>query len=183
MIDLKKAKLPSAVKVDGSYYRIHTSFKYWLRFGQMITDKNILASDFDFMYINEKPESRINGFLELIAFYKPARILPRQAGDKNGSKVLDYEIDADLIYSAFMEQYGIDLVNSDMHWYKFSALLEGLKDTKLNEVIDYRTWDFTGGKPTPYTRRMQKLQQAWALPENDDAHDEALAAFDAQLHD
>ena len=60
----------------------------------------------------------------------------------NGSKAIDYEKDASLIYAAFMQAYSIDLfeMRGKLHWIKFMMLLNNLpEDTKLSKVIGYRT--------------------------------------------
>lgn len=183
MIDLKKARLPEAVVVDGNLYPVRTSFKNWLRFLELIADKNTLPDDFDFMYATDaKPQSRINGLIALVQFCNFPQELPRTQSDDTGEKAVDYTIDADYIYAAFLEQYGIDLVESDMHWYKFQALFRGLHDTKLNEIIGYRLYENTSGKRDPYTRQMEKLRSAWELPQESDEEDEALKAFEAKLY-
>jgi hypothetical protein len=183
MIELKKSRLPEAVEVDGSFYKVHTSFKYWLRFLELISDSHTPPQDFDFMYIEKKPASRINGLIALVQFCNPPTILPHT--DKlegSGEKAVDYAIDADYIFAAFMERYGIDLVESDMHWYKFQALFKGLHDTKLNEIIGYRLWVNTSEKRDAYTRQMEKLKTAWELPQESDEEDEDLKAFEALLY-
>lgn len=182
MIDLKKARLPETVEVDGSLYNVHTSFKYWLRFIELLSDTHTPPKEFDFMYDGARPTSRLNGLVALIQFCNPPTLLPRSdRSDDNGEKVVDYAIDADYIYAAFMEMYGIDLVESDMHWYKFQALFRGLHDSKLNEIIGYRLWENTSNRHDEYTRRMEKLRSAWALPDNSDENDEDLKAFEALL--
>ena len=183
MIDLKKARLPEAVEVDGSLYPINTSFKYFLRFLELLADKETKTQDFDFMYKIKKPQNRESGLLALIQFCNPPQTLPHT--DKLGGsseKAVDYTIDADYIFAAFMERYGIDLVESDMHWYKFQALFRGLHDTKLNEIIGYRLWENTSGKRDAYTRQMEKLRAAWDLPMQADEDDEELKAFQARLN-
>lgn len=180
MIDLKKHRLPEAVEVGGSLYPVHTSFKYWLRFLELIADKNTPPGKFDFMYsTDKKPESRLRGLIALVQFCNPPRELPRTKSDSEN--VLDYSIDADFIFSAFLEQYGIDLLDSDMHWHKFQALLFGLHGTKLNEIIGYRSYENTSGKRDAYTRQMEKLRAAWDLPQ-DSGDDEDLRAFEAKLY-
>lgn len=180
MIDLKKARLPEAVEVDGSLYPINTSFKYFLRFLELLADKETKPQDFDFIYKLEKPQNRESGLLALIQFCNPPQALPRITGGSS-ERATDYAIDADYIYAAFLEQYGIDLVESDMHWYKFQALFRGLYDTKLNEIIGYRLWENTSGKRDAYTRQMEKLKSAWELPQESDEEDEDLKAFQARL--
>lgn len=108
---------------------------------------------------------------ELLAFFNPVSTLPRPTGSDTSERVIDYELDADLIYSAFYEQYKIDLLQTDetghvikLHWHRFLALLNGLHDTRLNEIMGYRMWKRPKGKLTDYDREQQKLHEAWKLP-------------------
>lgn len=183
MIDLTKNRLPEAVEVDGNLYPVHTSFKFWLTFQKNLKNKNTPPADFDFMYKSKKPQDRESGLLALIQFCNPPQILPHTDKLEGSSeKAVDYTIDADYIFTAFMERYGIDLVESDMHWYKFQALFKGLHDTKLNEIISYRLWENTSGNHDAYTRQMEKLKTAWELPQESDEEDEDLKAFEALLY-
>ena len=183
MIELKKTRLPESVEVDGSLYAINTSFKYFLRFIELLGDKEAKPKDFDFMYKSKKPQARESGLIALVQFCNPPQFLPRTDKlESSGEKAVDYAIDADYIFAAFMERYGIDLVESDMHWYKFQALFKGLHDTKLNEIIGYRLWENTSGKRDAYTRQMEKLKSAWELPQESDEEDEDLKAFEALLY-
>lgn len=184
-MDLSEAKLPETVKVDGSTFYVKTSFKFWLKFLKKLDDKNAPPVDFDFMYDGARPRSRLNGIMALVQFCNPPQLLPRPDvfGSGSSEKATDYFVDAEYIYAAFMELYGIDLIESDMHWYKFLALFKGLHGTKLNEIIGYRLYENTSGKRDAYTRQMEKLRRAWELPQIEtDENDEALAAFEARLN-
>lgn len=182
MIALNKAILPESVNVSGKFYRIKTSFKYWLRFLELVENHEKNPYSFDFLYENEKPLERIKGFFALLAFCTPKSILPRQLGGKTDEKIIDYTIDADYIYSAFYEQYKIDLLTSNMHWYEFQALFKGLHDTKLNEIIGYRLYKFAGKKKSDFDKEMEQLRRAWELPKNDNEEDEALVRFESLLY-
>ena len=183
MIDLTKARLPEAIEVSGSFYRIHTDFRYFIRLDQLLHTRETRLEDLDFMFIAEIPQDRIAGFKALTAFMNPPRLLPRKNGrEEAGPPVIDYTLDADLIYAAFMQQYHIDLSTEPLHWRKFSALLAGLRDTKLNDVIGFRLWENTSGKKDEYTRAMQKLHDAWEIEVKDEAEDAALAEFEAKLN-
>lgn len=182
MIDITKVSLPSAVEVGGRPYKIKSDFKNMLIFQRLLKDKTSDIEAFDFIYSYEKPADRVAGILAVCKFMNPPQELPHAA--KDGTKaenVLDYDIDADLIYSAFMDCYGIDLINTSMHWYKFCTLLHAVHDCKLSDVIGYRLWQ-SDGRNDEYSRRMQKLQDAWRLPQPEDTEpDEALDEFLSQL--
>lgn len=182
MIDLTKYRLPETVEVDGSLYPVHTSFKSWLRFLELVAARNTPPKKFDFMYADAKPPSKLNGVAALLKFCNPPQELPRTQKDGPSDKVVDYSLDSDYIYAAFMENYGIDLVESDMHWYKFLALFKGLHDTKLSEIIGYRLYEPPSGKPNEYTKQMLKLKSAWELPTESDEEDEDLKAFEEKLY-
>ncbi|MCR4949286.1 MAG: bacteriophage Gp15 family protein [Treponema sp.] len=175
MIDLSKVKLPDCIEVAGSFFNIKTDFRAWLNFSRTVNIKGAVVDDVDFIYTDKIPpaENKKEAFEKLLDFFQPKAPLPRSTGESSGGKVLDYEIDADLIYAAFYEQYGIDLLATDehdhavyMHWHRFLALLSGLHNTKLNEVMSWRSWN--GDAKTEYGKQMQKLRNAWELPEEKD---------------
>ena len=180
MFTLQKAKLPQAIEVGGSFYKIHTNFKYFLRLREILQNKEAGLKEFDFMYINEIPPSRIEGIRALCDFMNPPQELPR-IRETDTERVLDYEIDAPYIYAAFMEQYGIDLIETRLHWYKFLALLHGLHDTELNRIIAARLYK-PSGKNSEYDKIQQKNYEAWRLPQPaDNEPDEALDDFLKQI--
>lgn len=175
MIDLSKVKLPDCIEAAGSFFTIKTDFRLWLNFSRIVNTKGAVVDDVDFIYTDTIPpaENKKEAFEKLLEFFQPKTPLPRPIGESSGGKVLDYEIDADLIYAAFYEQYGIDLLETDkhghavqIHWHRFLALLSGLHNTKLNEVMSWRSW--TGDTKTEYGKQMQKLRNAWELPEEKD---------------
>jgi len=159
MINLAKAILPSAIEVEGNFFAIQTDFHYWIRFSQMLKETHILL-DYDFLYVDEKPFDRQKGFEKLVEFYAPRNVLPRATSSDDNKTVLDYQYDGDLIYSAFMQMYNLDLVESHIHWHKFKALLAGIKDTKLNDVISYRCYTKTNKS---YESAMNEMKASWEI--------------------
>lgn len=69
--------------------------------------------------------------------------VPQFQSDEN-VKMIDFDTDANEIYSSFMQTYGIDLHEElgKMHWFKFIALLNGLPDnTRIREIMSYRGYE------------------------------------------
>lgn len=169
MIDLTKEVLPSGIYIGEKFYTIHTTFRYGIMFineyKRGSKGKDLAYTNFDFMYLT--PPSNYSdsaiGFYKMLEFFNPKNILPRSSGKEEGVKVLDYMLDADLIFSAFYHYYNINLLTSQMHWYTFLALLDGLKDTKLNDVISARLYENQEGKKTKYSEYMEGLRKAWSL--------------------
>lgn len=180
MLDLTKKKLPQAVEVGGRFYRIKTDYRYWLRFLQVVKEPAML-DDFDFLYIADIPEDKQAGVDALAEFCFIKNPLPRSTGT-NSDPVFDYEIDADLVYAAFYERYGIDLLKVDLHWHQFNALLNGLHGTKLDDVISFRA--FEPHDNTKYDQYMLNMKRAWQLEtEMTQEETEALERFDSLLKD
>jgi len=65
----------------------------------------------------------------------------KKGGDGDGKKVFDWQQDAPYIFSSFMLEYGIDLVEERgrLDWRKFISLFSGLSDrAKIKEIIAIR---------------------------------------------
>lgn len=177
-MDLIKIKMPSNIEVEGVFYDIYTDFRTWLKFDRLLKNEESTYADFDAFYILEKPKDRAKGLEALIEFYNPPSELPRKIGRGSSEPVIDYELDGDLIYSAFYEQYNIDLMATDkhgkgiyIHWHKFLALLNGLHDTRLNEIMSYRAYD--PNDKTDYKKQYEMLKNAWRLPIRESKKDKA----------
>jgi len=159
-LDLTKAVLPSSISVGGRTYRIKTWFKHWLRFLEICGNPEE-DRDFSFLFDGEIPEDKPAALIELEKFASPETVLPRPSGESSG-KVIDYGHDGALIYAAFMQQYGIDLIDAEgLHWWKFLALMEGLHGTKLNDVMEARMYD--PDDRTSYDEAKKKAFAAWTL--------------------
>lgn len=80
----------------------------------------------------------------LQAIYDQCIKIPERHSPKNQQKVFDFEFDGEYIYSSFMEEYGIDLIEQrgKLHWKKFLALFQGLSEkTKIREVMKIRSME------------------------------------------
>lgn len=162
MIDLTKVNsLPNTVIAEGREFLVHTDFRVWMKFEISLAKMNVGdLIPVEYLFLNDKPNyCRIEDLLE---FSRPRNELPRAVFGRSDVIVIDYELDADLIYSAFLGQYGIDLVDIDhLHWHKFLALISGLNDnTKLHEVMGYRCYEKSTEKEEIWRN---KLKMAWAI--------------------
>ncbi|OTN76722.1 hypothetical protein A5886_001801 [Enterococcus sp. 8G7_MSG3316] len=109
----------------------------------------------NFIHEEEKP------FVEYSIYGEPLKIREEQ-------KVLDIEIDADLIFSSFMYAYQINLFDQQgiLPWSSFKALLHNLPaDTALKRVIKIRMWEPSDGDSAEYKEEMKNLQMYYALDE------------------
>jgi hypothetical protein len=175
-MDLTKAMLPDAIEVSGSFYPIKTGHPFWFRFHEIYAQDKKFIQDFDFLYVDEKPEDGHAGVDAMLRFFWEPHEIPRSLGDGSTDRVLDYVIDAELIYAAILQCYGVDLFERELHWHKVRAMIAGLSGTKLNDILWYRSC--TPGK----NRDLARMQQAWALPVAEAPNDAAREAFNKQFY-
>jgi hypothetical protein len=116
---------PEAVEVQGRTCAVYTDFRVILRILRMLSDAEVAQADKGVllrrMFFRET--MRDAGAEE--AFDEFLRC-GREKSEPAGEADFDYEQDAMEVYSAFRQVYGIDLMNAEMHWWAFTALLEGL---------------------------------------------------------
>lgn len=160
MMDLTKKALPNTVMVGGRAYSVYTDFRVWMKF-EISVGKLKRGEKIDISYLFKNDMPAYCDLRELFVFSRPASPLPRQVSHNNVI-VLDYELDSNLIYSAFLGQYGIDLCEvEELHWHKFLALLGGLNEsTKLREVMGYRCYKKSTDKDKDI---YEELRRAWEI--------------------
>lgn len=162
--------LPSEFRTsDGGIYTFSTDFRDWMRFECLMLDKDIPDTDKPLlacqMIFPKQPHEDVNAFL--LWFYRGGnerREIKSKA--KKHDAAYSYEYDEELIYAAFMQCYRIDLCESDMHWWKFRALFDGLSDdTKFRKVMGYRTMEIDDKVlGTENAKRYRELKKIYRLP-------------------
>ncbi len=173
MIDLIRGSLPNTVRLNGRDFSVYTDFRVWMRFENDLQKSRGKPFSVDYLFKNDHP--LYVPIQELLVFSRPRNELPR-AMRSDHVIALDYELDSDYIYAAFLQQYGIDLLDiPELHWHKFLALLNGLKGTKLDEIMGYRYYRKEHRKDIdPY----EILRDAWTIePPVSDEEEAALDDF------
>lgn len=86
---------------------------------------------------------------------------------ENTKRIYSYEFDSELIYSAFKDQYNIDLQDIKyLHWWKFKAMFDALKDdNKIVEIMGYRAINLSKIKDKEMKKYYKKMQKLYALPD------------------
>ena len=171
--------LPNTVTCHGRAFSVYTDYRIWMRFEmQLINWREGDPFPIDYLFKNDVPFNP--DLADLLAFSRPASELPRKLSDDDDITVIDWEIDAELIYAAILGQYGIDLFEvKDLHWHKFLAMIKGLNEqTKLREVMQYRAYKRETGKNID---QYERLRSAWEIrrvsPEEQQELDEFSRVF------
>lgn len=179
MIDLTKKVLPNTVLVGGKAFSIYTDYRVWMKFSiefEKWTKGGCKGTlDIQYLFKNELPVFKSpEDYNSLLTFAFPQNVLPHTESS-DGDQVLYFAYDCDYIYSAFLQQYGIDLIDAEeLHWWKFRALLNGIgKDTKLGEIMGYRA--YTGEKVKDMDSQYRKLKESWMPPLEETEEDRRTA--------
>ena len=171
--------LPESIDVCGASYPVNTDFRTWIRFENLIdglqTEPEQTAVDIlKLCFKTEKtafklPSSLSETLKALFEFYTGKSLSEETDGTKakaQSQRIYSFEHDGEYIYAGFMQQYGIDLCKSDMHWYRFKALFSSLTDeTKIGEIMGIRAISLekiSDKKQRSYYARLKRL---YALPD------------------
>lgn len=188
--------LPLTIPVGGGDLPIETNFRTGILFEMMINDgdltdheKMIHAANLWFPEsFPDDDEEQIEAFDGMLWFYscgKETLKQPQEAKQETTSKVktlnrriYDYDVDAPLIYAAFLSQYRIDLQDIEyLHWWKFSAMFRGLSDGhEITKIMGYRSMDLSSIKNKAERQHYTKLQAKFALPDNRSIEEKQQAA-------
>ena len=155
--------LPHEVTVNGRKYAITPWFDNILSMYQAIEGLDEWDKpEVMLHYLLEKPPKKPS--IELLKACMEVLFKP----SKGGEKTFDFVQDAELIYAAFYQAYGIDLIEQQgkLHWWKFLALLNGLpSDTRFSEIVSIRTRPIPA--PNKYNEQerqnLMKLKREYAL--------------------
>ncbi|HDU1280237.1 TPA: hypothetical protein REU92_002791, partial [Listeria monocytogenes] len=91
------------------------------------------------------------------------------ATNEDGEEPAYYSLtqDSDYIFASFLQDYNIDLieVRGKLHWYKFRALFESLRDdTAIKSIMSIRQAELPSGKGTEKERdALIKLKNHYKL--------------------
>ena len=186
LIDL----LPSSVKIDSTEYEINSDFRTSVLFSLLMEDDNLSEEEKVLQALNlyypVVPDNSEEAIEQIKWFYSCGK-LDNPIGNKkakaNSKKVFDFEVDANYIYSAFMSQYRIDLQDiEELHWWKFKALLEGLKeDNTLSKIIEYRSVDLSKIKDKEQRKFYKDMQKQYSLKKENEEDLKLLEEWNKKL--
>ena len=164
-------KLP---QITPNGYKINTDFRNGIRFELLMQDNTIedrlkLTIALNIFY-DEIPHDVEKALDDIIWFYrmnKNEKVKTKPKENKKSKQIYSFEFDDVYIYSAFLQQYKINLNSIDyLHWWEFKALIEGLNDdTQFVKIMGYRAIDLGKIKDKDEKNRYKELQKLYALPD------------------
>ena len=170
-------EMPCHIEICGKKYPVNTDFRVWMRFEELLLSEEaekafakaiILCLKPERNFKNELPPSFKETIKALCDFYfcRTGEENARKSSSGGGKRVYSFTHDANLIYAAFMQQYGIDLTKCDLHWWAFRELFSALSgNAKICSVMRIRAMDLTDVAKGAPRNRLAKLKAIYALPD------------------
>lgn len=163
-------RLPESLEVDGEKFDINFDFRTSILFEMMMQDDELDERDKVFYALNFYypviPRNKEEAVKKILWFYRGGKeevLNGVKSEEGNNNLIYSYDFDAEYIYSAFLAQYGVDLQESYMHWWKFRAMFKSLRDdNEFVKIMGYRAMKITNTmskEQQEFYRKMKKLHE------------------------
>ncbi len=168
LIDL----LPKEVDIEGEDYKINSDFRTSILFELLMQDNSISEEDKIIqaleLYYPILPKDLNKAIEKILWFYRCGKdeVENKNKGTGKSTNVYSYDYDDDYIYSAFLDQYGVDLQDVEyLHWWKFKAMFKALKeDNEIVKIMGYRAMDVNKIKDKEQKAHYTKMQELYKIP-------------------
>ncbi|MBY6844874.1 bacteriophage Gp15 family protein [Clostridium botulinum] len=176
LIDL----VPITVEIEGEDYEINSDFRTSILFEMLMQDDSVSEEDKIIqalqLYYPVIPSNINEAVDKMLWFYRCGKDVTPSKGTGKGkgvTQIYSFEHDDDYIYSAFLDQYGIDLQDIEyLHWWKFKAMFKSLKeDNEIVKIMGYRSMDLSKVKDKEEKNYYRKMQELYKIPLPQDEKD------------
>ena len=154
--------MPNALLIDGKHYPLRTDFRAGIEYQTMAAAGELTAASlYGIWFPGPLPDDPAEAAEGIQRFYRRKDEAARESAGEPGPIPYDFTQDADVMVSAFMREYGIDLTdpNTTMHWWRFMALLEGLYTYGFSDRVGFRVADLSGLDAKTRKRLLKKRGQ------------------------
>ena len=153
-------RIPTHVTVSGRRYRIDIDFRNVLRMNEVMARDDLTDEARDWLALRcvmrRPPRDRARQIEALKALRELLFPPARHAGDDK--KLTDLDQDAELIFAAFLQEYGVNLWRDRLSWPEFTALLAGIAEgTRYADVISIRA------RPMPKPTKWNAEEREWLM--------------------
>lgn len=182
---------PEYAKINNKLYKINTDFKVALKceevaLSNVCEEEKTLA--IIYLLFGKEGLKETNNYEELLEKALKFLLCNKEPNNDIGEPDMDYEQDKSYIKASFFTDYGIrDIYNTEMHWWEFCDLMNGLKeDCVLNRIRFIRSYDTSDIKDQKILREWNKQKQAVALkkkePKMTKEQEESMNRFLEQIN-
>ena len=165
---------PEYAEINDKRYKINTDFRVAIECQNIATDESI--SDYEralaiiYKLFGDDGIDDFNNYDKLLEIAIKYLSCGKELDNKVNEKPdMDFSQDMDYIEASFMSDYNIDLANTEMHWYKFYNLINGLSNSEmgnccvLNRVRNLRNYDTKEIKDPKERKKVEEAKKQVAL--------------------
>ena len=165
---------PNKVRIEDREYEINTDFRVAIECNEIALNTEI--NDFEralaiiYKLYGEKGLNAKYDYEKLLELGQKYLSCGKELDTKDIEEPdMDFMQDMDYIEASFMSDYNIDLTNTEMHWWKFYNLINGLSNSEmgnccvLNRVRNLRTYDTSQIKDAKERQKIEKVKEQVAL--------------------
>lgn len=166
-------KCPQYIKVGDKQYKINTDFRVAIQCNDIAQDSTIgdMERTMAIIYLlyGEEALNDFENYNKIIELTKKYLLCGKELEDTKEEPDMDYVKDMDLIEASFMSDYHIDLTTTEMDWWKFNNLINGLSNSELgnccvlNNVRNLRNYDASKIEDRKERQKVIEAQKYWAL--------------------
>lgn len=173
--------LPQTVEIDGQEYEVNSDFRISILFELMMQDSEVdnkkKIKQALKLYYPKIPKDINKAIDSILWFYRCGKNidkLNKGAGRGKLTRIYSFEYDDDYIYSAFLDQYKIDLQDIDyLHWWKFKAMFKSLKkDNEIVKIMRYRSMDLSTIEDKKQRFFYKQMKDVYKIPLSIDKEEE-----------
>ena len=164
------------IQIEDTIYTADIDFRTAIRCNEIATDNTI--GDFERIsgiictMFGEDAVDNINHYDRLMKWALNYLSCGQEIEQTNEEPDMDYVEDMDYIEASFMSDYQIDLENTEMDWWKFNKLINGLSNSELgnccvlNRIRNLRNYDTKDIKDKKELEKILKAKEQVALKKN-----------------
>lgn len=151
-------RIPTHIEAGGRRYRIDTDFRNVIRMNEIMARVDLTDEARDWLALRcmmRHPPRRRDRQIEALKALREM-LFSTKRGGVDEKKITDIEQDAELIFAAFLQEYGVNLWRDQLSWFEFTALLAGIAEgTRYSDVLTIRA------RPMPKPTKWNVEERAW----------------------
>lgn len=188
MLAISQEELPTRIIADDLEIPVSADFRSWIKADLIMKDRQIpkeaklpVICQYIGLDLSRLDVTIPDLWAGIFKFYMCEQEPRGEAVSSSSATAYRFDCDWWLIYAAFIQQYGINLLTADLHWFEFRALLDGLTEqTQFIKVVQARLRD-TSKLKGEEKAQAEKLKRYWRVPDDSAQEERDPHEIEAEL--
>ena len=188
MLAISQEELPTRIIADDLEIPVSADFRSWIKADLIMKDRQIpkeaklpVICQYIGLDLTNLDVAIPDLWAGIFKFYMCEQEPRGEAVSSSRATAYRFDCDWWLIYAAFIQQYGINLLTADLHWFEFRALLDGLTEqTQFIKVVQARLRD-TSKLKGEEKAQAEKLKRYWRVPDDSAQEERDPHEIEAEL--